>query len=33
MITVLMMNGIFWVVNVKTQKYFVSSIHRTFTSG
>jgi hypothetical protein len=33
MITVLIMNVIFWVVNFKTQNYFVISIHRTFTSG
>jgi hypothetical protein len=32
MITVLIMNVIFWVVNFKTQNYFVIC-HRTFTSG
>jgi hypothetical protein len=29
----IVMNVIFWVVNFKTQNYFVISIHRTFTSG
>jgi hypothetical protein len=33
MITVLIMNVIFWVVNFKTQNYFVISLHRTFTLG
>jgi hypothetical protein len=36
MITVLIMNVIFWVVNFKTQNYFVIYsflLHRTFTSG
>jgi preprotein translocase subunit SecE len=36
MITVLIMNVIFWVVKFKTQNYFVISrflLHRTFTSG
>jgi hypothetical protein len=34
MITVLIMNVIFWVVNFKTQSYFVIFLlHRTFTSG
>jgi hypothetical protein len=33
MITVLIMNVIFWVVNFKTQNYFSFLLHRTFTSG
>jgi hypothetical protein len=33
MITVLIMNVIFWVVNFKTQNYFAFLLHRTFTSG
>jgi hypothetical protein len=33
MITFLIMNVIFWVVNFKTQNYFVILLDRTFTSG
>jgi hypothetical protein len=33
MITVLIMIGIFWVVNFKTRNYFVIFYHTTFTLG